>query len=167
MARLKVQFAYPDHNKPLADTAAAGGAGAGEEEAGGGTRFASSRASAPSPSGSGYSTSEAAGASLGSSYEACWAELQALKKKYDEVREYTVHLTADRDSIVAKLERLQSEAAQQAAGAGAGAGGKNAAARAGSALKETARGVAVSDYSLFVVLLAAVVSFLVGYFVST
>jgi predicted nuclease with TOPRIM domain len=97
-----------------------------------------------------------------SSYEACWAELQELKKKYDQVREYTVHLTAERDSVLSKLERLQKEMKLE----GEGDRTKDKA-TSRFALKETARGIAVSDYSLFMVLFAAVVAFLAGYFVST
>lgn len=36
-------------------------------------------------------------------------ELQNLRKKYDAVVEYTVHLTAERDSIVSQLEAAQKE----------------------------------------------------------
>lgn len=36
-------------------------------------------------------------------------ELQNLRKKYDAVVEYTVHLTAERDSIVGQLEAAQKE----------------------------------------------------------
>lgn len=44
-----------------------------------------------------------------SSPEVMLTELQNLRKKYDAVVEYTVHLTAERDSIVAQLEDLQRE----------------------------------------------------------
>ncbi len=37
------------------------------------------------------------------------SELQNLRKKYDAVVEYTVHLTAERDAIVAQLETSQRE----------------------------------------------------------
>jgi hypothetical protein len=36
-------------------------------------------------------------------------ELQNLRKKYDAVVEYTVHLTAERDAIVSQLETSQRE----------------------------------------------------------
>ena len=36
--------------------------------------------------------------------ENLYAELQNLRKKYDAVVEYTVHLTAERDTIVQRLE---------------------------------------------------------------
>jgi len=38
-------------------------------------------------------------------------ELEALKKKYDAVVEYTVHLTAERDTILAQLEVAQRQLA--------------------------------------------------------
>jgi hypothetical protein len=41
--------------------------------------------------------------------EAMFAELQALRKKYDAVVEYTVHLTAERDAIVTQLDLSQRE----------------------------------------------------------
>lgn len=43
----------------------------------------------------------------GASNETLLAELNALKKKYDAVVEYTVHLTAERDTILAQLEEMQ------------------------------------------------------------
>ena len=41
--------------------------------------------------------------------ESIFSELQALRKKYDAVVEYTVHLTAERDAIVSQLESAQRE----------------------------------------------------------
>lgn len=41
--------------------------------------------------------------------EVVMTELQNMRKKYDAVVEYTVHLTAERDAIVAQLENLQRE----------------------------------------------------------
>ena len=42
-----------------------------------------------------------------------FSELLSLKEKYDAVVEYTVHLTAERDSIVAQFEDLQREYARE------------------------------------------------------
>lgn len=39
-------------------------------------------------------------------------ELQTLRKKYDAVVEYTVHVTAERDTVVAELEELKKEGAR-------------------------------------------------------
>lgn len=44
-----------------------------------------------------------------SSPEVIFSELQNLRKKYDAVVEYTVHLTAERDSIVNQLDLVQRE----------------------------------------------------------
>jgi hypothetical protein len=41
------------------------------------------------------------------------AELYALRKKYDSVVEYTVHLTAERDTIIQQLELAQRELAKE------------------------------------------------------
>ena len=41
--------------------------------------------------------------------ESLFAELQNLRKKYDAVVEYTVHLTAERDTIVQRLEETEKE----------------------------------------------------------
>lgn len=41
--------------------------------------------------------------------DSIFSELQALRKKYDAVVEYTVHLTAERDAIVSQLESSQRE----------------------------------------------------------
>jgi hypothetical protein len=41
--------------------------------------------------------------------DAIFGELQGLRKKYDAVVEYTVHLTAERDAIVSQLESSQRE----------------------------------------------------------
>lgn len=49
--------------------------------------------------------------STGSSYEAVLGELQTLRKKYDAVVEYTVHLTAERDTLVGQLEEYKKDAA--------------------------------------------------------
>jgi hypothetical protein len=40
-------------------------------------------------------------------------ELDSLKKKYDAVVDYTVHLTAERDTIVAQLEQTQRELSRE------------------------------------------------------
>jgi regulator of replication initiation timing len=42
-----------------------------------------------------------------------YAELQNLRKKYDAVVEYTVHLTAERDTVLQRLEEAQKELARE------------------------------------------------------
>jgi regulator of replication initiation timing len=44
-----------------------------------------------------------------SSYESILSELQILRQKYDAVVDYTVHLTAERDSLVKQLEDTKAE----------------------------------------------------------
>jgi hypothetical protein len=46
---------------------------------------------------------------ISSSPEVIFSELQNLRKKYDAVVDYTVHLTAERDSIVNQLDAVQRE----------------------------------------------------------
>lgn len=46
---------------------------------------------------------------ISNSPELIFTELQNLRKKYDAVVEYTVHLTAERDAIVSQLETSQRE----------------------------------------------------------
>jgi hypothetical protein len=58
-----------------------------------------------------------------SSPEVMLTELQNLRKKYDAVVEYTVHLTAERDSIVTQLEDLQRELNKERSKRKDGAGG--------------------------------------------
>jgi hypothetical protein len=63
--------------------------------------------------------------------DAIFSELQTLRKKYDAVVEYTVHLTAERDAIVTQLDTTQRELTKEKSKkrndstGGAGAGGKN------------------------------------------
>jgi regulator of replication initiation timing len=45
--------------------------------------------------------------------ETLYAELQNLRKKYDAVVEYTVHLTAERDTVVQRLEEAERELARE------------------------------------------------------
>ena len=47
--------------------------------------------------------------------ESLFAELQNLRKKYDAVVEYTVHLTAERDTIVQRLEETEKELTREQA----------------------------------------------------
>jgi hypothetical protein len=83
---------------------------------------ASSRAADDGASGSGISAT---------SPDAIFSELQTLRKKYDAVVEYTVHLTAERDAIVTQLDTAQRELTKEKSKkrndstGGVGAGGKN------------------------------------------
>lgn len=104
------------------------------------------------------------------SYESCWAELQALKKRFDQIREYTVNLTVDRDNIVNKLEALQQEMATDTGPGGAGnrAGHKDAPRGGQAGTSQTGRSGSGGLYSeAFYILLAALLSFLAGRWVSS
>ena len=43
-----------------------------------------------------------------------FAELQSLRKKYDDVIAYTVHLTAERDSLITQIEEARRELTREA-----------------------------------------------------
>ena len=43
-----------------------------------------------------------------------YAELQSLRKKYDDVIAYTVHLTAERDTLITQNEETRRELAREA-----------------------------------------------------
>lgn len=49
------------------------------------------------------------GDAVDSNNESVISELLALRKKYDAVVEYTVHLTAERDTVVSQLDECQKE----------------------------------------------------------
>lgn len=59
------------------------------------------------------------------------SELETLSKRFDAVVEYTVHLTAERDSVVAQLEEAQRELSKEiskkrpVSGAGVGVDAKS------------------------------------------
>lgn len=90
---------------------------------------------------------------LANTPEVMLAELQNMRKKYDAVVEYTVHLTAERDAIVAQLENLQRELNKEK-------GKKKAESSLGREKSE--KKVVEKGFSLFVVLLVAFVAFLVA-----
>eukprot|EP01031_Cornospumella_fuschlensis_P027455 gene27455-33158_t len=90
---------------------------------------------------------------LANTPEVMLAELQNMRKKYDAVVEYTVHLTAERDAIVAQLENLQRELNKEK-------GKKKLEGSLGREKSE--KKVVEKGFSLFVVLLVAFVAFLVA-----
>ena len=97
---------------------------------------------------------------LVASPESLFAELQNLRKKYDAVVEYTVHLTAERDSIVQRLDETEKELTREV--------GRRRAAQSESPKgarktdKNAEKKVAQRGFSLTAVLLAALICFLVG-----
>ena len=96
-----------------------------------------------------------------------FTELQNLRKKFDAVVEYTVHLTADRDNIVAQLTDTKKELTVLKSSSETTAGGK-AASRAYEADKRMggladAR-KATKGFSLFFVILIAFIAYIFGRF---
>jgi vesicle-associated membrane protein-associated protein A len=93
--------------------------------------------------------------SLGGNPDLVVAELQNLRKKYDAVVEYTVHLTAERDSIVAQLESAQRELNKEKSKKKADVG-----------VGKLERKGFYQGFSLFVVLASALICFLLGKYLS-
>jgi hypothetical protein len=89
--KLKVEFRYPEQSSVRSSSADRGF---------GPDAFRAGVARKPSTDDS---------ASVANTPELMLTELQNMRKKYDAVVEYTVHLTAERDAIVAQLENLQRE----------------------------------------------------------
>ena len=94
--------------------------------------------------------------------EAMFAELQSLRKKYDAVVEYTVHLTAERDYHFTQLEDLRREYAREKARKKTG--GETTPKRDGG---KGADKVVQQGFSFIVVVLVAVISFLVARYMQT
>lgn len=86
-------------------------------------------------------------------------ELQNLRKKYDAVVEYTVHLTAERDSIVSQLEAAQKELTNR---------DKQRKKVDGTitAKKDNNAEQVVQGFSLFAVLATALICFLLGKYIA-
>jgi len=91
-----------------------------------------------------------------SSPEVMLTELQNLRKKYDAVVEYTVHLTAERDTIVTQLEELQRELNREKSKR------KDAGNSGGNRGDKVEKKVVEKGFSLFVVLITALICFLIG-----
>mmetsp|Transcript_11985 Transcript_11985/g.12913 ORF Transcript_11985/g.12913 Transcript_11985/m.12913 type:complete len:291 (+) Transcript_11985:130-1002(+) len=89
-----------------------------------------------------------------SSPEVIFSELQNLRKKYDAVVEYTVHLTAERDSIVNQLDLVQRELNKEKSKKKEGSGSGK--------LDKNEKRVVEKGFSLFVVILTAIICFILG-----
>jgi hypothetical protein len=100
--------------------------------------------------------------------ESIFAELQSLRKKYDAVVEYTVHLTAERDYHFTQLEEMKKEIAKEKAkkrmqGEGATAGGAAVGTTGAKKDGRSDKQVTVQQgFSFLVVILVAVISFFVA-----
>ena len=113
--KLKVEFTYPDSPGPFSDPGSASTARRAPSTVSENVENVRSRLSAGAAENTtttpGRSTvSDEGNAHSGSANpDAIFGELQGLRKKYDAVVEYTVHLTAERDAIVSQLETAQRE----------------------------------------------------------
>lgn len=110
--KLKVEFTYPDTSAgPFSDPSSASSTRRAPASVSENVENVRSRLSAGgegSAATPGRNADE--GIALGATNpDAIFGELQGLRKKYDAVVEYTVHLTAERDSIVSQLESSQRE----------------------------------------------------------
>jgi hypothetical protein len=85
-------------------------------------------------------------------------ELQNLRKKYDAVVEYTVHLTAERDSFVGQLESAQKELSNRDK--------RKKADDVVTVKKDKETDVVVQGFSLFAVLATALICFLLGKYIA-
>jgi hypothetical protein len=124
--------------------------------------------------------------------DAIFSELQTLRKKYDAVVEYTVHLTAERDAIVSQLDtanrELTKERSKKRSDSAGGAGGSTKGDKGGDKKIVEKGGIMFSiflplrslgpaptngvpsrvlqGFSLFVVLFVALLCFLLGKYMS-
>ncbi len=94
---------------------------------------------------------------------AIFSELQNLRKKYDAVVEYTVHLTAERDFHFSQLEELKRELTREKAKK------KESLSTKGGKLNEkvTDKKSVQQGFSLFVLIFFALVAFFVGRYMQT
>jgi hypothetical protein len=91
--------------------------------------------------------------------ESIFTELQSLRRKYDAVVEYTVHLTAERDYHFSQLEELKKEVAKEKAKKKMmNSDGSSSSGKGGPDQKVTVQ----QGFSFFVVILVAVLSFFVA-----
>lgn len=180
--KLKVEFKLPERVSSLARSAPAPVSGSESAAAGSFVSASDSLRSRLHPSSSSSGTAGAgapstSGASSGvpaslltsnntagggngivgssSQPELLFAELQSLRKKYDAVVEYTVHLSSERDGLVAQLEALQRELAKEKAkkkeGNGSSKGGD-----------KNDKRVIERGFSLGVILITALICFILG-----
>lgn len=98
--------------------------------------------------------------------DAIISELQSLRKKYDAVVEYTVHLTAERDYHFSQLEEVRREYAREksrrkSGNEGGGTKQRSAEKSSSGAEKEVQQG-----FTLLTIIIVAVLSFLMARYTS-
>jgi hypothetical protein len=109
--------------------------------------------------------------------EAIFAELQSLRKKYDAVVEYTVHLTAERDYHFTQLEELRREYSKEKSrkktsdtvvnGSTTGSSSSSSNSGAKKSDKLTEKKTEQQGFSLLVVILVGLLSFLLARFMNS
>lgn len=105
---------------------------------------------------------------LAANPDAIVAELQSLRKKYDAVVEYTVHLTAERDYHYAQLEEVRREYAREKSrrkSSNESSGGNNMKQR-GTEKGGGANSDAQQGFSLLTVIIVAVLAFVLARYTS-
>ena len=105
---------------------------------------------------------------LAANPDAIVAELQSLRKKYDAVVEYTVHLTAERDYHYAQLEEVRREYAREKSrrkSSNESSGGNNLKQR-GTEKGGGANSDAQQGFSLLTVIIVAVLAFVLARYTS-
>ena len=90
--------------------------------------------------------------------EGMYSELQTLRKKYDSVVEYTVQLTAERDYQAAQLEELQKVVSRETARKRV----PDTTRASGGNDRITDRKAAPSGFSLFTLIICALIFFFLG-----
>ena len=101
---------------------------------------------------------------LPSSPDAIVAELQSLRKKYDAVVEYTVHLTAERDYQLSQLEEVRREYAREKSRRKSGndGGGNIKQRNAEKSSGGVDKGEVQHGFTLLTLIIVAVISFIVA-----
>jgi hypothetical protein len=101
--------------------------------------------------------------------DAIISELQSLRKKYDAVVEYTVHLTAERDYHFSQLEEVRREYAREKSRRKSGSDGGGGNMKQRSAEKTpgvTDKGEVQQGFTLLTMIIVAVLAFLIARYTS-
>lgn len=97
-------------------------------------------------------------------------EFEGLRKKYDAVVDYTVHLTAERDTIIAQLEECQRELSRELAMKKRGGGVSSEGIATGSSVKhadklDKDKRITHQGFSVMVLIVVAFLSFILGKYI--
>lgn len=156
--KLKVDFKFPEATASTASSAPAPstivlGGVASESNDLRARLSAEANASAPASRTTREETTGSSSPFVTHSPDILFTELQSLRKKYDAVVEYTVHLTAERDAVVQQLETSQRELLKEKSkkkSGESGAAGGAAAQSAGNAVDTAKKGDQVRCYFSYI-----------------